>query len=110
MGSKVMQREALLLSVREDGLKAGLLGADFEMIDKTPSNDWRKDGWVEAGTKLTILEVNRYEIDGRGPWVGVVGTVPEPQSGKPVRFVYSYEPKFQPAPWEAEPMSRKRSE
>ncbi len=61
----------------------------YHLYDRDSGNSWRKSGWLPVGTKLQILEVNRYDTDARGYWIGVVGIAPL-HSGQPVKFLYTW--------------------
>jgi hypothetical protein len=73
----------------------------FDLYDRDSGNSWRKDGWLPAGTTLTILEINRYVTDARGAWIGVLGVAETPEG--PVKFLYtwpSHHFSLERAPWE----------
>ena len=74
------------------------------------SNSWRKEGRLSPGTTVKILEVNRYLIDARGLWVGVVCLVQDPETHREVKFLYCWSSGdfLERAPWEDESIPERR--
>ena len=95
-----LQRDSLLVARRERLYQEEVL---YHLYDKDRNNSWRKEGWVPAGTKVKILEVNRYLVHEGGPWIGAVGVVSV--GNRQVKFIYhwsDYSWQLKTAPWDPE--------
>jgi hypothetical protein len=107
--TQTIQREALLYRLPAESEHQR--GVFYDLYAKKEgSNAWRKEGWLPVGTKVQILEINRYRTDARGAWIGVVGLVEDPSTHDKVKFLYcwSYFHWLNRAPWENEATPERR--
>ena len=104
-----LQREGLLFERSERLYQEGVT---HYLYDKDRNNSWRKEGWVPVGTKVTILEVNRYSTHEGGPWIGAVGIV-FLNNNRSYKFIYhwsDFSQQLKKAPWEPDNMPKRSVE
>jgi hypothetical protein len=82
--------------------KQRAFGVDYELTPKNSDNEWRKDGWIKAGSSLYIHEIKLVKVDARGEWVAVLGQIYDPRSAQVRSFVYPWTlgGMLRRAPWE----------
>ncbi|WP_339075299.1 hypothetical protein [Teredinibacter turnerae] len=104
-----IQRESLLFERSERLYQEEV---SHYLYDKDRNNSWREDGWVPVGTKVKILEVNRYSTHEGGPWIGAVGVV-FLSANRQVKFIYhwsDFSRHLKKAPWESDDLPKRSVE